>query len=554
MRPLWLALTCVPLFAAVLLAQPPAPKQDGVRYKIEINNDHVTRSFTERNGRKALWVTAQFKVFRLGDGAPVTDLGRDEIVVEEDGKRVESLEVHAPRSQKLTAVLAIDISGSMSGHGKIDEAKKAAQTFLDRLDPKADTGLILFDHLVRVAAPPARNPAQVAAHRAKLRQLINAAQPGGGTAYLDATADALKMLKGVEGRRAVLLMTDGVDMNSRRSLKDVIDEAQAAETPVYTLGIGEPGKNEPVTSVLVLDTSGSMNQPANDTDKMKKIQALHKAAEGFVKLMRPGARTTLLPFSDKIATPEPFTNDKGALERAAGKLKAKGGTLLYDATLTGVETLAAARPEGKKAVVVLTDGVDESPGSRHRPEQVVERAREAGIPLHMLGLGRANEINEPVMRQMAEQTGGSYHHATDQQSLFDIFEKLSIDLHDDGIDEKSLRELAEQTGGKYHPAWDVSKLHLIYQELAEELQSTYTVTFPSRRSSHDGTARGIDIYLERNGVRLSDRARADYSVEGIVVPEVDYRVYLVLLALLGGLLIVPGGVRSLYRTYGGAAK
>jgi hypothetical protein len=172
----------------------------------------------------------------------------------------------------------------------------------------------------------------------------------------------------------------------------------------------------------------------------------------------------------------------------------------------------------------------------------------------MLGLGRANEINEPVMKQMAEQTGGSYHHATDQQSLFDIFEKLSIDLHDDGIDEKSLRSLAEETGGKYHPARDVSKLHLIYQELAEELQSTYTVTFPSRRSSHDGTARGIDIYLERNGVRLSDRAQADYSVEGIVVPEVDYRVYLVLLALLGGLLIVPGGVRSLYRTYGGAAR
>src|SRR5262249_28618431 len=152
--------------------------------------------------------------------------------------------------------------------------------------------------------------------------------------------------------------------------------AQTAEVPVYTLGIGEPGKNEPVTTVLVLDTSGSMREPANDTDKKSKMAALHEAAGRFVDLMRPGAKTTLLPFSDRIDKPQPFSDDKGALKRAVAKLKARGGTLLYDATLDGVETLVAERPEGKKAVVVLTDGMDESPGSRHRPEEVVARAKE----------------------------------------------------------------------------------------------------------------------------------------------------------------------------------
>src|SRR5207237_4377673 len=124
-------------------------------------------------------------------------------------------------------------------------------------------------------------------------------------------------------------------------------------------------------------------------------------------------------------------------------------------------------------------------------------------PLHLLGLGRADELDEDVMKRMAEQTGGTYHHAANQQKLFETFEELSIQLHDDGIDEKSLRHLAEETGGRYIPAHDVSQLEFGFVSLAEELQETYTVTFPSRRASHDGTARGIEIRLWRGNTALS---------------------------------------------------
>ncbi len=78
------------------------------------------------------------------------------------------------------------------------------------------------------------------------------------------------------------------------------------------------------------------------------------------------------------------------------------------------------------------------------------------------------------------------------------------------------------------------------------------MTFASRRSSHDGTARGIDISIERGGVRLSNVGSADYNVHGVVVPEMDYRIYLGLLAFLGVFLLAPMGVRQLYRFYGGS--
>src|SRR5207244_923695 len=123
--------------------------------------------------------------------------------------------------------------------------------------------------------------------------------------------------------------------------------------------------------------------------------------------------------------------------------------------------------EGKRAVVVLTDGVDEEPGSNHRVEEVIEAAKQAGIPLHMLGLGRDGDIDEKIMQRMAEETNGTYHRARNDQTLFNIFEDLSIQLHDEGIDEATLRKLADETGGKYFPAQDISKLRLIYQGLAE---------------------------------------------------------------------------------------
>jgi VWFA-related protein len=522
----------------------------------DLRIDNVFAAFREPPGTPAaLYVTVQFRLLRTGDSQPATDLvADDKVVVEEDGKPVAEFDLSGPRADALTTVLAMDISGSMAGSRKIEEARHAGGVFLDKLDPRADCGLILFDHKLRVVEPPARDPAGLAAHRGRLRRLVQGAKPMGGTAYLDATYRGVEMLRDVPGRRAVVVMTDGVDLNSEVPLLEVIKKAQALEVPVYTVGVGEPGRNEPVTTVLVLDHSGSMAEPADDRDDLSKIAALRRAAGRFVDVMRPGARTTLLPFSTQVERPEPFSNDKAALKGRINRLDADGGTLLYDATYDALLTLQAERPDGKRAVVVLTDGVDEAPGSRHRVEEIVEEAKRARVPLYMLGLGRPGEINEAVMKHLADASGGKYFRAGNQQELFNLFEELSSELHDDGIDEKSLRQLAEKTGGRYIPARDVSELSLLFGELADELQTTWTVTFPSRRSSHDGTARGIDVSVWRHRARVSNVGSADYNVRGVVVPDLSPRVYLALLALLGGLLVLPPGLRRLYRLYGGLSR
>src|SRR5262249_20156549 len=156
--------------------------------------------------------------------------------------------------------------------------------------------------------------------------------------------------------------------------------------------------------------------------------------------MRPGARTALLPFSSVAEAPGPFEASKEALKRRIQRLTPEGETALFDAVYAAVATLEAGRPDGKRAVIALTDGIDNC--SRRRVEDVIERAKEAGVPLHLLGLGRPGQLDEAVMRRMAIQTGGEYYHADSEERLIEIFENLSIKLHDDGFDRESLEYLA----------------------------------------------------------------------------------------------------------------
>ena len=557
---------------ALCVALIPANAHDGGtgEYIVEFDPHGGVQSMQDHAGKKGLYVDFRFRILRGSDPSVATHVPLDEIVVTEDGQPVSELVITPPEAKSLTTVLVLDISGSMSVGNKMTAAKNAARVFLGKLDERADTGLILFDHRVQLDDPkrvrrPVGNRAQAARQRDEIRKLIDAAKPDGGTAYLDATAEAVRMLEKADGNKAVVLMTDGRDVNSRLGLDDVLSGAIRAGVPIFTIGIGEPGKNESMSTVLVLDHSGSMSEKAAEGDDRTKIVALKEAARRFVKLIpdlrrdldedttpikgrlsrplkpgeQPRAWTTLLPFSDTIAAPGPFTNDEKDLKKIINALEPRGGTRLYDATYAGIETLMAANPQGKRAVLVLTDGVDESPGSRVSDRDVIDRARKAKIPLYMLGLGRPEEINEPAMKRMAERTGGKYFHVGSEKTLIATFEDLSIALHDDGIDETSLRELATRSGGRYYPAKDVSKLTLIYEQLADELQTMYHGSFRSPRNILDGTNRDIKIRVQRAGKTISNIASGAYGTRGVVPAQMDSRVYLGMLVVLGLLLCLP---------------
>jgi VWFA-related protein len=472
---------------------------------------------------------------------------QDVIVITEGGKEVHRIPLDKVRARDLTTMFALDLAAS-SGKTKLAEARAASRVFLERLDPKIDSGLVVFDR--RIQPPPNRYPAgdpqAIPGLRRELIRLTEQAQPDGSGGYLDASHLSLDMLTKFKGDRVVVLLTDGINKKSDRPAEEVIRFANQHRIPVYVLGVGDPNWSEQVSTVLVLDHSGSMKEKADHADTRSKMDALKDAASRFVDLMKPGGKAALLPFSSRVDDLHDFTPDKGRLKSQISGLREEGGTAFYDAVYTGVEAVVAARPEGKRHVVALTDGVDEDPGSRHSPDQVIQLAREEGVQLFLLGLGRRADINEEVMSRMARETGGRYEHAANQAELFRAFETLSRDIHRDGLDEEALRQLAEKTGGRYYHVRDVRKLELMYNDLVTELKERYTVTFPSGNQVMDALPSDIDVYVvDAEGKKVSDVARADSFRSGLVVAQTNYVVYLVLLLILLVLLKVPSVLRRM---------
>jgi len=532
------------LFAAV-----PArgQKAASVPYQIDFDPQHNVEQLDRYDNKDGLFLSVRFTITLKGKEVEESSNAPDKtykLRIEEDGKFVKSVELPKPQpSEDLAVVLAMDISGRMKIHGGMEQARRAAGVFFNSLPAKADCGLILFNHKVVSTLPLTKD-------RAPLRQLIDAAQPRGGTAYFDAAEKAIEMLAASPIKaRALVILTDGVDINSASNLDRVIALAKKARVKVYTIGIGEPGRQDRVTSVLVLDKSGSMNLPANERDTVTKIQALKGAADLFINGIGSTRRTTIVEFSDDVQPPREFTNNKFALRGIIKNLTAKGETAVFDAVYTAVMTLDADPDAagGKRAVVALTDGIDNS--SRRRVEEVIARAKETGIPLFMLGFGRKGEIDVKTMEHMANETKGKFFHAENEQALVQLFEDLSVELHDDGIDEISLGTLAAKTGGKYYAAKNVSQIDFVLQQVTKNIQrKEYRITFPSLRQVRDGSPRHVALKLVRYTGDSSGNTGAGQVVEekvggvqvqGLVIAEMHPLVYLVLLAILGGLIALP---------------
>jgi VWFA-related protein len=247
--------------------------------------------------------------------------------------------------------------------------------------------------------------------------------------------------------------------------------------------------------------------------------------------------------------PRPFRDKSqiAALKTSIKKLAPHGETALFDACHEGISVLEADNARGKRAVVAMTDGFDNT--SRRRVEEVIERAKEAKIPLYLIGFGRANEIDDVTMRNMAESTGGKFYHAKNKESLIFLFEDLSIQLHDDGIDEASLRKIAKETGGQYYPAKNVSELKMILEQVTQNIQrESHEIVFKSLNQRADGMQRNVTLKLVQRGVGADDEKVVEsqtgsYQLRGLVVAEMNHFVYLALLIALGGLIALPGLLR-----------
>ncbi len=173
------------------------------------------------------------------EGRLVPDLGRDDFTVEDEGKR-QVLTLFANDVQPITVVMLLDRSGSMVPNFALEE--KAAEAFVREMGPKDKARIGSFSKSVQVDPPEFTSD-----HAALMKILQNNLQGEGPTPLWNAVNTGIDDLLLEEGRRVVLVFTDGVDgpmnfSNRNKSLKDVMKRAEQENVMVYAIGLaGENG-------------------------------------------------------------------------------------------------------------------------------------------------------------------------------------------------------------------------------------------------------------------------------------------------------------------------
>ena len=161
------------------------------------------------------------------DGRFVSGLAQRDFEIFENGQK-QKIEYFQSVEQPFTVVLMIDVSPSTQF--RIDEIQNAAISFVDQLRPADRVMVVAFDESVRVLSEPTNN-------RAQLRNAIYMAQFGDGTSLYEAVDDALnRQLRRIQGRKAVVIFTDGVDTTSRRAnYQSTIEDVEEADALVYPI-------------------------------------------------------------------------------------------------------------------------------------------------------------------------------------------------------------------------------------------------------------------------------------------------------------------------------
>jgi len=201
----------------------------------------------------------------LKEGVPLTGLGSGDFRVREDEVDQEPMTV-VPKLTTLSVVLTLDTSGSMKK--RLADAQAAAASFLDTLQSQDKAQIIRFSRDVKTIYP-------LCSDRAAARTAIGATAARGDTALWDALYTSVESLRDVSGRKAIVLLSDGVDDDgsgkplSKHTVTDVLSLAKQVNTPIYAIGLGT--ELDEVNLRKIATDSGALYLSASEPAELKRL-------------------------------------------------------------------------------------------------------------------------------------------------------------------------------------------------------------------------------------------------------------------------------------------
>ena len=168
-----------------------------------------------------------------GKGRPVTDLRREDFRIYDEGRPQSIVHFYGGKSLPARVLILVDASGSMAEE-RVANARRAALKLLDALSPEDQVAVAGFDSRYWGVVAFTRD-------REAVRRGLDTITPFGSTALHDALDKAAHDLATWgEGRRAVVVLTDGIDTSSQKTADEVIARSRALDVPIYAISVVSP--------------------------------------------------------------------------------------------------------------------------------------------------------------------------------------------------------------------------------------------------------------------------------------------------------------------------
>jgi Ca-activated chloride channel family protein len=229
----------------------------------------------------------------------------------------------------------------------------------------------------------------------------------------------------------------------------------------------------PLAVEIVIDSSLSMEG--------RSLAEAQEAAIGFLQALEDGDSIGVMAFSEEVREFHPLGSDREAAREAIGRIRAGGGTALYDAVAAAAGRLSRVEDDRRRALILLSDGRDEAasgltPGSLLTFEEALSEVIQSNVILYAIGLGR--DLDKAM----------DFYH---RRSLAEVLETLAL-----------------ESGGRAFLTARAEKLRGAYDDVEAELRHHYTLSYTSSNRRKDGTWRRIEVRVRREG--YTPHARRGY--------------------------------------------
>lgn len=249
----------------------------------------------------------------------------------------------------------------------------------------------------------------------------------------------------------------------------------------------------PFNLLLLLDVSGSTRE---------FIDLIKEASIRFTHEIKHNDRIAVAVFNSRVRLIQPFTSDRYEVASAIEQVRSGGGTAFYDALLTCIREYLAGI-EGRKAIVVFSDGVDNqltgdyTNGSRTRFDELYRDIQEIDSIIYTIFLDTERHLPQPQRRR----TGGVLG-----DILEDILKGQTPPYNPPGRvggdpayqeARQQMQMIADQTGGRMYSPRAIQDLSHVYSEIADDLRVQYTLAYNSTNGAKDGRWREIKVAVPR---------------------------------------------------------